>query len=191
MVRIPNLASRPFLNTRPVWVLTVVAGVMAAGFAAVDVHLYLRNRHDLAVQFEHREELQQKYIQLKTDTQEHLDVLAAVPWQTLETRVERFNLLMKERSFSWLDLLSDIERVMPYQVRLTDISPQVSADGISLGLEAVARSREAMLSLYDNLIADPSFSTPLPRREVDPESGTAIGYLFTLSVTYHPGGESQ
>ena len=116
----------------------------------------------------------------------HLDSLDQVPWQALGRRVNRFNVILRENSFSWIKMFDDIERVMPYKVRLIQIKPSITTEEVSLSIEAVARDREAMLELLDNLISDPSFSNPIPRLERTPESGSSIGYLFTLGVTYFP-----
>jgi hypothetical protein len=93
--------------------------------------------------------------------------------------------VLREHGFSWLTLLGDVERVMPYQVRLTRIGPAISSDGIKLSLEGVARTREAMLELFENLIADEAFADTLPKAEMTPEEGE-VGYSFTLIVDYHP-----
>jgi hypothetical protein len=39
-VILPNLASRPLLNSRPVWLVTAVASFLALVFVLLNVHLY-------------------------------------------------------------------------------------------------------------------------------------------------------
>ncbi len=186
---VPNLASQPFLNTRPVWLVTGVAGLVAAIFVGLNINLYLTSRHDFATQYQRREELQASYSELEETVQELVVGLDRVPWQRLEQRVERFNIILREHSFSWLMLLGDIERVMPYEVRLTSIKPAISKETVSLTLLSVSRSREAMLQFMDNMVNDASFSEPVPKSELTPE-GSGAGYTLTLTVTYHPH-ESQ
>jgi Tfp pilus assembly protein PilN len=183
---VPNLASRPFLNTRPVWIVSIIAGLVAVVMITVNIRLYLTSLHDNAAQSQRCEELDAAYQELEGKTRVHLDALDKVPWRDLEQRVTRFNVILREHSFSWLKLFSDIERVMPYKVRLILVQPKISKDEVTLTLEAVARDRDAMLEFLDNLIADPSFSKPIPRLERTPEDGSSIGYLFSLVVTYYP-----
>jgi len=183
---LPNLASRPFLNTRPVWLVTLVAAVIAISFAAVDIRMMMASRRDLAEQYSRREQLHSRYRDLEVEVTEHLAALDHVPWRSLSQRVERVNLIMRERTFSWEQLLDDVERVMPYEVRLTRISPKVEEDSFQLSMIAVARSREVMLEFFDNMVADPAFSEPIPLRETGPEGRTSIGYVVTLRVTYAP-----
>jgi Tfp pilus assembly protein PilN len=184
---VPNLASRPFLNTRPVWIITILAAVITVVMVVVNINVYITSRHQHGALYQRCNELEAEYRELEKDTRSHLELLANVPWQSLGSRVERFNVILREYSFNWLELLSDIERVMPYKVRLTKIQPTISPEEVTLNVEAVARDREAMLELLENLIADPSFNHPVPSIEKSPEgSATAVDYLFTLSVSYYP-----
>jgi hypothetical protein len=50
----------------------------------------------------------------------------------------------------------------------------------------VARTRDAMLEFLENLVNDPNFSQPTPRREEGPEESDVPGYTLALSVRYNP-----
>ena len=65
------------------------------------------------------------------------------PWRSLAARVNAANAILREHAFSWLQMLNDIERVMPYDVRLTKIAPSVGSDGVALSIEVIARNRDA------------------------------------------------
>lgn len=182
----PNLASRPFLNTRPVWVLTIVAAALTLGLAAVDVHLYLANERSLANQLARRRELAERHSSLESEAQKAVAELKKIPWSSLDTRVNRLNLILREHSFSWLGMLSDVERVMPYAVRLVRIGPSIGEERVSLAIDGAARNRDAMLEFIDNLIADPSFDHPIPESERTPEDSTSGEYEFSLVVDYLP-----
>ncbi|MBD3855858.1 MAG: PilN domain-containing protein [Acidobacteria bacterium] len=88
-------------------------------------------------------------------------------------------------------MLDDIERVMPYDVRLTKITPGVGDDGAVLSLALIAHNRDAMLELLDNLVADPQFSDPTPSTESTPEENAAAAYVMNLRVNYHPNPEAM
>ncbi len=115
--------------------------------------------------------------------------LEKVPWRSLASRVSGTNLVLREWGFSWLDLLDDIEAVMPREVRVIRIGPSVGPDEVTLNLMVVARSRDAMIELLQNLINDPSFSQPIPIHEGFPEESRTAGYDLTLRVNYHPNEE--
>jgi Tfp pilus assembly protein PilN len=184
----PNLASRPFLNTRPVWLLTGACVVLTVTFGALNVLSYVRSNRTLAPVIERRAELDAIKSELERSVRGEVQRLEGVPWKSLADRVRDTNVVLRERNFSWIRLLDDVERVMPYQVRMVTISPGVSTEGVSLSLAVVAQSRDAMLELLENLIADPSFSQPMPLREGLPETARTAEYELSLNVTYHPGG---
>jgi Tfp pilus assembly protein PilN len=174
------------LNTRPVWLITIAAGVFALVFVALNARLFFVANRTLGDDQSRREELQARFEILEQEVRSDVTSLARVPWRSLAARVDATNLILKEHGFSWLEMLDDIERIMPYDARLTRITPNVAPEGVHLAVEVVARTREAMLQLLDNLIADPRFDEPTPLSELTPEESVLGTYLLRLRVTYHP-----
>ena len=187
----PNLATRPFLNSRPVWLFTIAAGALALILIALNLRLFLVANRTLGDESTRRDELQSRFEVLEREVRSDVTSLSKVPWRSLKTRVDATNLILQEHSFSWLEMLDDIERIMPYDARLTKITPNVAPDGVLLALEVVARTREAMLQLLDNLIADPRFEEPTPSNELSPEQSSTATYVLTLRVTYHPAEDAR
>jgi Tfp pilus assembly protein PilN len=185
----PNLASRPFLNTRPVWVVTGAAGLLTVVLLILNISLYVKTNATLAPQLEYQRQLEAEHEQLSNEVGVLLAELDKVPWKSLASRVDATNVVLREWGFSWLDLLDDIERVMPREVRIIRIGPSVGADGVSLSLAVVARTRDALIEFLNNLINDPSFSKPIPIYEQLPEESASAGYDLTLRVSYHPDAE--
>jgi Tfp pilus assembly protein PilN len=186
----PNLATRPFLNTRPVWLVTIAAGMAAAILLVLDLRLVLVANRALEDETTRRDELLERHQVLEAAVRADVQALERVPWRSLTRRVSATNVILREHAFSWLGLLDDIEGVMPYDVRLTRIAPAVSADDVSLSLTLIAHNRDAMLELLDNLVADPRFSNPTPLTETTPEESSAA-YMMNLRVDYHPNPEAS
>lgn len=187
----PNLATRPFLNTRPVWLVTAVAGVLTVILLALNLRLFLVANRALVDETATRDALLEKHLTLDAAVRNDVEALERVPWRSLTRRVDATNLVLREHSFSWLGMLDDIESVMPYDVRLTRISPSVGADGALLSLALIAHNRDAMLELLDNLVADPRFSDPTPSSETTPEENAAAAYVMNLRVNYQPKPEAM
>ncbi len=185
----PNLATRPFLNTRPVRLVAAVAGVLTLILLAFNLRLFLVANRTLVDESATLEALLEKHRSLEASARKDIEALDRVPWRSLTRRVDATNLILREHSFSWLGMLDDIERVMPYDVRLTRIAPSVGSDGAVLSLALIAHNREAMLELLDNLVANPRFSNPVPSGEETPEVNTTAAYGMTLRVNYHPIAE--
>lgn len=186
----PSLASRPFLNTRPVWVTTIAAGCVALVLIALNIRFFLVTNRMVESEIATRDALEERYGELENDARREIDFLNRVPWRTLEARVNATNLVLEEHAFSWLQMLDDIERVMPYDVRLTRIGPSVGPDGVTLSFEVVARNRDAMLDFIDNLVEDPKFDDPSLASEQTPEKSETGTYLLSMRVQYHASGEA-
>lgn len=183
---LPNLARRPFLNARPVWVVTGTALAVALAMAAVNVRLYLVTNRELAERIELRDDLAARDAALREGVGEQVRALEQVPWGSLANRVRAANDVLREGAFSWLELLDDLERVMPYDVRVTRVSPRVEDEAVTLQIEAVCKTRDDLLELLQRLIDDPRFSQPTPASEQSPGEGGEIYYSLRLSVLYHP-----
>ena len=187
----PNLATRPFLNTRPVWLVTAVAGALTLILLAFNLRLFIVANRTLVDETATRNALLERHQSLEAEVRRDVEALEKVPWRSLTHRVDATNLILREHAFSWLGMLDDIERVMPYDVRLTRISPGVGTDGAILSLALIAHNRDAMLELLDNLVADPRFSDPTPSMETTPEENSTAAYVMNIRVNYHPNPEAM
>lgn len=183
---LPNLARRPFLNVRPVWVATVCALVVALVMAAVNVRFYLVTNRELAERIERRDELAARDAVLRAEVRQQVRALEQVPWGSLANRIRAANDVLREGAFSWLDLLDDLEQVMPYDVRVTRVAPRVEDEAVTLQIEAVCKTRDDLLEFLQRLIDDPRFSQPTPSGEQLPGERGELYYGLRLTVLYHP-----
>ncbi len=186
---VPNLARRPFLNTRPVWVVAAAAALITIVMVILNIRLYVVTDRELAERIARRAELTERHAELLAEVRNQVDALEHVPWKSLTARVEAANSILREGAFSWLELLDDVEQVMPYDVRITRIAPRVEGQQVQLELEVVCKTRNDLLEFLQRLIDDPRFSDPTPRSETPPEESDTPFYTLTFSVTYHPRSE--
>jgi Tfp pilus assembly protein PilN len=174
-----------------VWLVTVFSGVLAVVFVILNIVFWVANNRTLAPQIDMRDRLRIETAALETELRSELEKMESVPWRSLAGRVNATNVVLKEHGFSWSRMLDDIERIMPYDARLAKIGPGVAAEGVTLQLAVIARSRDAVLELLENLIDDPSFSEPIPFRETLPDDSNTGEYELTLRVSYHAGEEAS
>lgn len=190
-MRRPNLARAPFLNSRPVWVLGSVLLTAAVVLTAMSVSEFLVKREEEEGLSGRLAALQQRREAMAREVQEVNRALAAVPWKQLEGDAAALRRIAGKRAWAWTTLLADLERVLPWDVRLVSISPSVDDKGrVRLTLVGVAASREAWLTLVTQLFNDPSFADPVPASEEAPGAGNPQGYRFQLAVRYLPEGRS-
>ena len=195
-----NLASRPFVNDRPVLRLTVALWTAAILLLAADALLfwrYFRGRED------HRQQLARVEAEIATKQNavgQLARELAAVELDKLNLRTELVNEKIDERTFAWGQLFDHLAAILPDEVRLLSLTPQSSADGaagrrrrgsaspasepgrVHLEIVGAARRDDAILELLDALFADPAFEDPNLARE-SREQGEV---RFSLSATYLP-----
>ena len=195
-----NLASRPFVNDRPVARVTAALWALGALLALAtgwSFWGYFAGRED------QREELARIEAAMEREREAVARLsreLAGIPLDNQNQRVRFLNQRIAERAFSWSLLFDRLAEILPADVRLLSLAPQVGfgQDGrqrsaaaaagapgerVLLQVLAVARRQEAILELLDAMFASDAFERPNLARE----SREGAETRFTLSVVYLPG----
>ena len=185
----PNLASSPFLDVRPVWLTGAVLVVLALTLSTVSLTELVAARRREASAAELLGQTQSRRAELAARVERGNRELAAVPWKKLQQETTSMQVVVGRHKLVWSQLLVDLERVVPWDVRLVQITPAVDKKGaIQVGVRGLTTGREAWLRLLAVLFTDSRFSDPLPRSEEAPSATNAKGYEFDLTVRYWPGG---
>lgn len=188
-MRRPNLARERFENSRPVWLLGGVLAVAATVLTVTTLVELLGVRNVEQDQLRRVEGLQARRLRLQQEVASNNRELAAVGWKKLQTEVELLQGVVARRQLSWSRMLGDLERVLPWDVRLVSVSPAIEkGGGLRLDLQAITVTREAWLSMLARFFSDPKFSDPVPQAEDSPISSGAQGYTVGLTVQYWPEG---
>ncbi|MDD5563970.1 MAG: hypothetical protein PHQ91_09670 [Thermoanaerobaculaceae bacterium] len=189
-MRRPNLATRPFENVRPVWVAGValaLAALVLTGISLADF-TSAHGRERAAIVSLARLRARRADLVAKVDAANRQ--LAAVGWKKLQGETTSLEEVVARRKLVWSQLLADLERVVPWDIRLVSITPSVTEDGsLQIVLDGLATGRDAWLKLIAVLFADPKFSDPIPRSEDAPSARNGEGYRFSLTVRYWPEGK--
>ena len=185
----PNLAAKQFLDGRPVIVaggaLALVALVLSAVSLGEVVQARGRERNYAGA----LAGLDARRGELTTKVAEANRKLAGVGWKKLGTETAAMEGVVARHKLVWSQLLVDLERAIPWDVRLTSIAPAFGKDGsLLVSLTGIATGREAWLRLLAHLFTDPKFSDPMPNSEEAPSATNSAGYRFQLTVHYWPGG---
>lgn len=196
-----NLASRPFHNNVPIWVAhgLVLAAVIA--FSAWNAHAYLGAKRKLGALRENIGSTEKQLSDLERREQEAQKGIQAFDYKVLEGQAQKANDIILRRGLSWTQLFNILERVVPYEDRMTAVRPvygtreaatrgkgsaQSFEGTVPIDVEGVAQSLEAFLELERALIVDPHFANVEPvRTEVQPGNGEV---KFQLHFLYDPDG---
>jgi type IV pilus assembly protein PilN len=180
-----NLASRPYRNYRPVWLVAAVLAVASAIFLvnnAQTAYHYFVNTKTTRGEIDR---LQKESTEESRKAKQIQDQIRRFDRKALNSQSKFINAQIAERAFSWSELLDQLERVVPSDVRLVSLDPSISADGTThLRMTCLAKSPSALPSLIQRLQGDPHFERPFPQSEVTREDGLQ---QFTIEADYRPG----
>jgi type IV pilus assembly protein PilN len=183
-MRIPiNLASRPFRRDRAMVAASVVVSAALVFTLAVLISLATADRTQLA---DVRHEVQSLHSQIgkASAEQARLDAVLRKPEnaEVLERSVFLNDLLLR-KGISWTRIFADLEKAVPYNVRVIQIHPTIDAQNhIVLDMQVGAQSPDPVVELLKTM-AHPPFANPQPKVEQAPTQSEPL-YRYRVSVEY-------
>lgn len=184
-MRIPvNLSSEPFRRDRPLVAASVVAGVMLAGLLAALVSLAILERDRAAETRQNIARLQNTLLALGREQALLEDTLRRPENAEILERVRFINMLLRRKGISWTKIFSDLEGVMPHNVRLISIRPQVNArNDVVLDMVVGAQSQAPVIEMLKSLESSPLFGSTAVHNWLPP-SQTEPLFRYRVSVDY-------
>jgi Tfp pilus assembly protein PilN len=200
----PNLARRPFVNTRPVVRVAAILWVLGALLLAANVALFQgyltksqTTRHQLAG-------IERDIVREQGASAELQGRLGNLSLGQQNREVTFLNRKIDERTFSWSLLFERMAEVLPDQVRLLRLKPtnvvqrdvglgsrpsfqELNPQPVTLTLHAEAKNDRALLRFVDNMFAHPAFAEPNLQNEARDDNGLV---RFDLVVQYQPNPQA-
>jgi len=179
-----NLASEPMRRDRPIIVASAAVGLLLCITLAALIGLMITDRSAMA---ESRRAINQVQRQLaKTNAaQAQLDAKMRLPENSsVLYRSQLFNTLIRRKSVSWTRIFSDLQTVLPYDVRVVSIRPQLNGRGdLSLEMVVAAQTPEPVIGFISkielsSLFGDVTQTSQTPPTQTDPL------YRVHLTVMY-------
>jgi hypothetical protein len=180
-----NLATRPFQNRTPHFLLLGTLAVLAGGLTAWNVGLFLRSHAAQVAVETQRGELEADEHALEVRRVAAASRLARADLKPLALRAQAANEVLAQKALSWTLLLQRLEQQLPWQAALRSIHAGVTPESVTLDLDVRAKTYDDALLLIDSLEKSPCFSDVYPRQDKDPSTGQSE-YAMTLSATYDP-----
>lgn len=201
-LRTPNLARRPFLNTRPVVRVTVLLVVFGLLLAAANLWTFWSFSRGQGQKQDRLLEIRRELEAERQQIRELQQSLQRIDLEAQNEQVEFLNRKIQQRTFSWSLLFDTLSEILPREVRVTQLSLEgvggddrprgrrasVDQDGlrpgeIGLSIEGEAQNYEALLDLLDALFVSPVFRDPNPSGDTRGQTGA---FQFNLHVVYLP-----
>jgi Tfp pilus assembly protein PilN len=184
-----NLAAKPYRDYRPVYLTVAAMGLVTLVLLAYNVvtgYEYLIETKQTRAEIASIENETAGERKLAAELDERIDL---IDLRTLDRRSRFINAQIKERAFSFSQLLDDLERTLPHDVKLTDLNPVFDDQGgIRLALSCLARKRDGMTDLLNRLYEDPKFEKAFPRSERIETDGS---FRFNIEVEYLPEATNE
>jgi hypothetical protein len=182
-----NFARRPFRDERPVFLVIGAALVLAAIFMVANVRLYFAFHRSVAGTTRQIDALQARKTAATQTAEEAKTALNSYRVSSLAQESRGLLELVAAHRFSWIGLLTRLERVLPPDVRVTRMSPAFTEPAqISIRLSLVGRDSDSVVHTIAALSRDPAFSGIEIHSESSQEKGVPEGHMFEVTAQYVP-----
>jgi len=185
-LRVPiNLASEPFRRDRPLLVGSAALGIVLSLLLIYQVVHIVSERHQAA---DIRIAIDQQNARLKDIAAQQAKLNATLRRSENAEVLERslfLNTLIERKAISWTKIFEDLEKVMPYNVRLVSVRlPEVdSHNQVLLDMVVGAKDVPPILELFKRLEGSPQFGNTSVQSSAPP-SQTDPFYRYHVTVTY-------
>jgi type IV pilus assembly protein PilN len=179
-----NLASEPFRRDRPMVAASVVVGLVLCGTLALFLALAFMERGTAAQTRQDIARLDRRIVALNGE-QARLEAALRRPENAeVLSKVLFINSLLYRKGISWTKIFSDLEGVMPHNVRLISIRPQVEArDDVLLDMVVGAQSQLPVIEMLKRLENSPMFGSTEVHNTLPP-SQTEPLWRGRITVSY-------
>src|SRR4051812_34543991 len=181
-----NLSTRPFPAYRVANLALLLFFVVISGVTVWQVYSF-RNYFSLAKNIWDKEKLAREE---KGSLTNSLSVLGArldrpVTKEKL-AEIDFLNNLIVRKHFSWTTVFANLEGVIPDNVHLSTVAPEIVKDKVTLHLEIVCGSMSDESEFIRRLQASPVFQDVVVSREERKGTGGSGDVGVDMTVTYFP-----
>jgi len=105
--------------------------------------------------------------------------------------IDFLNNLIVKKHFSWTQVFSNLEHVMPENVHLVSISPEISKDKVKLHFITMCRTINDESEFIRRLQSSPVFQDVVVAREEKKGTGPGADVQVDMTVSYFPERATQ
>ncbi|MBM3812870.1 MAG: hypothetical protein FJW20_14690 [Acidimicrobiia bacterium] len=181
-----NLSSQPFRRDRPILIAAIAASAVLAGLLAFQVSVAWIQRGD-AADARAAVERTRKQLQTISAEQAKLEATLRLPENAEALNYSLFlNELLLRKGISWTRIFSDLEAVMPHNVRLVAVRPQVDlTNQIRLDMTVASQTTEPVVNLLMKLESSPRFGATSVTTWLPPSQAEPL-FRYRVNVNYAP-----
>jgi Tfp pilus assembly protein PilN len=182
-----NLATQPYEDGRRFWMrwgpILGVAGVVTLALMVTAISSWAAARKD-QVQISRFNDDIAKCEQERAKAQEVMD---RPENRSTRDQSKFINGLIRRKSFSWTQVFADLEHMMPPELHVTAIHPEVAKDNqLQIKLSVVGKSRERAFQLVHRMEQSPRFYQPQIEEESHQTAQSGEVTHFEIASAYIP-----
>ena len=167
-----NLSTRPFYNERLVHTLVALVAVIVLGVTALNAWTIVALSGKDGKENAQAARAEKKTDEARQAAERIRRSIDAAELQVVTVEAVEANRLIDQRTFSWTQLLSEFERTLPADVRMSSVTPRIEKDGgMSIEMVVVARRAEDVNDFVGKLETQGGFSDLVPRQEALNDEG--------------------
>lgn len=179
-----NLASEPFRRDRPMIVASAATAVLLVAVLALQIYLIRAERgagEQTAVAIAHTRE------QMAKTSAEEARLRANLMRPDNEAVIDRsvfLNALLVRKGISWTLIFQDLGKVLPYNVKLVQVRPELSGlNQVRLEMVVAAQSPEPVIQMLRRMESSAVFSDVELTVTMPPTDSEPL-YRYRLNVNY-------
>lgn len=179
-----NLASEPFRRDRPIFIASVVvSGVLTILLIALSWMAFMQHGQASDTR-EAIAQIEQEIQKLDQDQAKVNAILRNPANAEVLDRTVFLNYLLQRKGLSWTKIFGDLETVLPYNVRIISVRPQIDgSNNVQLDLYVGSASVEPVVDMLMKMENSPLFGkTSIANSQ--PPSQTEPLYRYRLTVNY-------
>ena len=160
-----NLATQPYEDSRKFWLrwgpALGLAGIITLGLMVTAILAWKDARKDQ----NQISSFQKQIAACEQERSKAQEVLDRPENRSTRDQSQFINDLIRRKSFSWTQVFSDLERIMPSQIHVTAIHPELKDNLLRLKLSVAGQSRERAIELVRRMEQSPRFAQPYIHEE--------------------------
>jgi type IV pilus assembly protein PilN len=184
-MKIPiNLASQPFQRVRAMLLASVAVSLLLVATLGALISLILTDRAQVADVRQDVGRLNRQIRQAEAEQAKLATVLTRPENAEVLERSVFINTLLYRKGISWTRIFSDLEKTVPYNVRIVAIRPTLDArNQVVLDMTVASESPEPEIQLLIALQDSPLFGQVLQQQSQPPMQADPL-YRYRLTVNY-------
>lgn len=179
-----NLASEPFRRDRPIFVASVALSALLGIALLAQIWLIVAQHGQAADARSAAANLETQIEKLDREQSQIAGVLRQPQNAEVFEQSVFLNTLLARKAISWTRIFSDLESVVPHNVRLVSVRPQIGAQNqVVLDLYVGSMTPEPVIDMLMKLETSPVFGRTTIVNSLPPSQSEPF-YRFRLTVNY-------